>query len=66
MRDASETGAKLTVNGSVNGLNLKEFFLVLSTTGACYRKCELIWVNGDQIGVRFLDRGKNRMRDKAG
>jgi hypothetical protein len=50
MEDVSETGAKLTVQGSVEGLHLKEFFLLLSSTGLAYRRCELAWVNGDQIG----------------
>lgn len=54
MEDISETGAKLTVDGSVEGLHLKEFFLLLSSTGLAYRRCELAWVNGDQIGVNFL------------
>ena len=54
MEDISETGAKLTVEGSVEGLLLKEFFLLLSSTGLAYRRCELSWVNGDQIGVNFL------------
>jgi hypothetical protein len=31
MQDVSETGAKLTIGGSIEGLPLKEFFLVLST-----------------------------------
>ena len=54
MEDVSETGAKLTIEGSVEGLHLKEFFLLLSSTGLAYRRCELAWVNGDQIGVNFL------------
>ena len=54
MEDISETGAKLTVDGAVEGLNLKEFFLLLSSTGLAYRRCELTWVNGDQIGVTFI------------
>src|SRR6185369_10248320 len=54
MEDVSETGAKLTVEGSVEGLNLKEFFLLLSSTGLAYRRCELAWVNGDQVGASFL------------
>ena len=33
MEDISETGARLTVEGSVEGLNLREFFLLLSSTG---------------------------------
>jgi hypothetical protein len=54
VEDISETGAKMTVEGSVEGLNLKEFFLLLSSTGLAYRRCELSWVNGEQIGVGFL------------
>jgi hypothetical protein len=54
MEDVSDTGAKLTVDGSIKGLPLKEFFLVLSTVGKAYRRCQLAWVNGDQVGVFFL------------
>ena len=54
MQDVSETGAKLTVGGSIEGLRLKEFFLVLSTVGKAYRRCQLAWVNGDQVGVNFI------------
>jgi hypothetical protein len=64
MEDISETGAKLTVEGSVEGLHLKEFFLLLSSTGLAYRRCELAWVNGDQIGVNFLK--QNDKKKKAG
>jgi hypothetical protein len=60
MEDISETGAKLTVEGSVEGLHLKEFFLLLSSTGLAYRRCELAWVNGDQIGVNFLKQDKKK------
>lgn len=62
MEDISETGAKLTVEGSVEGLHLKEFFLLLSSTGLAYRRCELSWVNGDQIGVNFLKTGDKRKK----
>jgi hypothetical protein len=54
VEDISEIGAKLTVEGSIEGLNLKEFFLLLSSTGLAYRRCELAWVNGEQVGVNFL------------
>jgi hypothetical protein len=54
MEDVSETGVRLTVAGSVEGLNLKEFFLLLSSTGLAYRRCELAWINGDQLGATFL------------
>jgi hypothetical protein len=63
MEDVSETGARLTVAGSVEGLNLKEFFLLLSSTGLAYRRCELAWINGDQLGATFLKQGdKKRSR----
>ena len=39
---------------AIEGLPLKEFFLVLSTVGKAYRRCQLAWVNGDQLGVRFI------------
>jgi len=31
----------------MQGLALKEFFLLLSSTGLAYRRCRLDWVNGD-------------------
>jgi hypothetical protein len=54
MEDMSSTGAKLTVEGSIEGLKLTEFFLVLSSTGLAYRRCGLAWINGDQLGVSFM------------
>lgn len=60
MEDVSEHGAKLTIEGSVEGLHLKEFFLLLSSTGLAYRRCELAWVNGDHIGVNFLKQGEKK------
>lgn len=54
MEDASQTGACLMIEGSVAGLAMKEFFLLLSSTGLAYRRCELKWVNGNHIGVEFL------------
>ncbi len=54
MRDVSDAGALLTVEGSLAGLELKEFFLSLSSTGLAYRRCERSWVNGNQLGVTFL------------
>jgi PilZ domain len=52
--DISETGARMSFNGSVEGLPLKEFFLVLSERGTAYRLCEMIWLKGETMGVRFL------------
>ena len=62
MEDISETGAKLVVEGSMEGLNLKEFFLLLSSTGLAYRRCELAWVNGNQIGVNFIKTAMKKKR----
>jgi PilZ domain len=64
MEDISETGAKLTVEGSVEGLPLKEFFLLLSSTGLAYRRCELVWVNGNQIGVNFIKPSEKKKSTK--
>jgi hypothetical protein len=54
MFDVSQTGARLRIEGSFEGLDLKEFFLLLSSTGLAYRRCKLVRVAGDQIGVGFL------------
>jgi hypothetical protein len=60
----SDLDAKLTVEGSIQGLHLKEFFLLLSSTGLAYRRCELVRVNGTEIDVQFL-RGKNKKKPQA-
>jgi hypothetical protein len=58
--DVSVSGARLIVSGSMESLNLKEFFLILTLNGAAFRRCELIRFNGDEIGVRFLRRSEAR------
>jgi hypothetical protein len=69
LADVSVSGVRLIVSGSIEGLNLKEFFLLLTPTGSAFRRCELIRVNGDEIGVRFLkpsdNRGKKTRRSSA-
>jgi hypothetical protein len=65
MDDVSETGAKLTLTEPPDEESIKEFFLLLSSSGLAYRRCELAWVNGEQIGVNFIlpdDRKKRVMR----
>ena len=57
----SDSDALLTVEGSIQGLNLTEFFLLLSSTGLAYRRCELVRVNGAEIEVQFL-LGKNKKK----
>src|ERR1700739_1604710 len=59
----SDSDAILTVEGSIQGLNLKEFFLLLSSTGLAYRRCELVRVNGSEMDVQFL---KARNKKKKG
>jgi hypothetical protein len=57
----SESDAVLTVEGSIQGLQLNEFFLLLSSTGLAYRRCKLVRVNGTEIEVQFL-KGKNEKK----
>ena len=54
MLDVSETGSLLRIVGSLAGLDLKEFFLVLSARGTAHRRCTLAWVEGDRIGASFV------------
>lgn len=61
----SDSDAALTVEGSIQGLNLKEFFLLLSSTGLAYRRCELLRVNGTEMDVAFL-KGKNGKKRPGG
>lgn len=58
LRAVSDNDATLSVEGSIQGLNLKEFFLLLSSTGLAYRRCELVRVNGTDMDIQFL-KGKN-------
>jgi hypothetical protein len=55
MLDISNNGARLQMKDSIEGLNLKEFFLLLSTTGLAFRRCELVRINGDEIGAKFVE-----------
>lgn len=60
VKDVSDMGAKVIVQESVQGLALKEFFLLLSSTGLAYGRCELAWVNGGEIGVTFIRHDRTR------
>ena len=62
LKDVSQSGARLIMLDTIEGLPLKEFFLLLSSSGLAYRRCELAWVNGDEIGVNFLAVGDNRKK----
>jgi hypothetical protein len=66
LKAVSAVDADLTLEGSIEGLNLKEFFLLLSSTGLAYRRCELVKVNGADIEIRFLStRGKSKKAARA-
>lgn len=54
IRDVSPSGAKLRVEGSLDGLDLKEFFLVLARLGKAHRRCSVVWQKGNELGVRFI------------
>jgi SHS2 domain-containing protein len=45
--------------------NLKEFFLLLSSTGLAYRRCELVKVNGAQIDIRFISAKANTKKKSS-
>jgi hypothetical protein len=64
MIDVSQTGARLCIEGSLEGLDLNEFFLLLSSTGLAYRRCRMVRITGDQIGVLFLTRDKASNKKK--
>jgi len=52
--DVSQSGAKIEVEGTLDVLQAKEFFLLLSSTGLAYRRCELVWIDGTIAGVHFI------------
>ncbi|MGY4624846.1 PilZ domain-containing protein [Bradyrhizobium sp. USDA 4486] len=64
--DVSQTGAKLEVEGTLDVLQAKEFFMLLSSTGLAYRRCELVWIDGTTAGVHFITAdGKGKPKAKA-
>jgi hypothetical protein len=60
--DVSASGARLQVEGPLDILGGKEFFLVLSSTGLAFRRCELIRVDGAEVGVRFVTEVRKKGR----
>lgn len=60
--DISATGAKLEVDGSLDILKAAEFFLVFSSAGLAFRRCQLVRVDGSAIGVRFVAEKKTAAR----
>jgi hypothetical protein len=57
--DISDEGAQLSA-ANVGGLQLTEFFLLLTAVGVAYRRCQLTWVNGETIGVTFISHGRGK------
>jgi hypothetical protein len=64
IKDVSERGATLQVEVSIEGLSLTEFFLLLSSTGLAYRRCQLERVNGQELEVGFLRQKSKTSRAK--
>jgi hypothetical protein len=65
IKDVSETSATPQVDTSIEGLALTEFFLLLSSTGLAYRRCQFDHVNGEEIFVSFL-RQKAKGKEASG
>jgi len=61
INNVSDADTTLTINTAIEGLQLTEFFLLLSSTGLAYRRCSLSWVNGDQFRITFIrQKGKKK------
>jgi hypothetical protein len=65
LRDVSATGAQLEIDGTTDVFQAKEFFLVLSSTGSAFRRCELVWINGLTVRVRFIVENKKKKATAA-
>jgi hypothetical protein len=61
--DVSQSGARIEVEGTLDVLQAKEFFMLLSSTGLAYRRCELVWIDGTTAGIHFV---KASGRKKSG
>jgi hypothetical protein len=59
--DVSTTGARLEVEGTLEVLGVQEFFLLLSSTGLAYRRCELVRVDGSEVGVKFVTEKRQKI-----
>jgi hypothetical protein len=66
LKDISASGARLEVEGSTEVLRSREFFMVLSTTGVAFRRCELVWIDGSIVGVRFVLNAGKKEKGEAG
>jgi hypothetical protein len=60
--DVSQSGAKIEVEGTLDVLQAKEFFMLLSSTGLAYRRCELVWIDGTMAGIHFVTADSKRKK----
>jgi hypothetical protein len=65
LKDVSATVARLEVDGSTDVLQSREFFMILSSRGLAFRRCELIWINGSTVGVQFVFNSGKKKKAKA-
>lgn len=65
LKDVSATGARLEVDGSTDVLQSREFFMILSSRGLAFRRCELIWINGSTVGVQFVFNSGKKKKAKS-
>lgn len=63
--DVSQSGAKIEVEGTLDVLQAKEFFMLLSSTGLAYRRCELVWIDGTMAGVHFINADNKKKSTSA-
>ncbi len=63
--DISDSGAKIEVDGSIEVLKAREFFLLLSSTGLAFRRCELVWIDGACAGIHFITAKTRKKREAA-
>ncbi|MDB5617406.1 PilZ domain-containing protein [Tardiphaga sp.] len=62
MFDVSQTGARLSIKGSLHGLDISEFLLVLSSTGPAFRRCRIVRIADEQLGIEFIRPDGNTTR----
>ena len=60
--DVSVSGARLEVEGTLDVLQAGEFFLLLSSTGLAFRRCELVRIDGTTVGIRFVVADKKKRK----
>src|SRR3954451_9522122 len=60
LRAIADPDAVLSVEGSIQGLHLKEFCLLLSSTGLAYRRSELARIRATYMDIQFLNSKSNR------